>query len=176
MIGWGLTASYTVNNNKFISQKSNQLSMFINSGANDIPSKITANNNYYASPIGTTDLFYIEQPSTGADRLSTLAQWKTFSSQDAASLGSPITITDTLSMQLYYNDTKTTKIVGIAKPMIDLASTKYVTSVSLEPFKSKFLITDPNPAVTNNPTSKKSVLKIGSKYRRNPVTGKFYVR
>lgn len=141
MAAWG-SGIYAVNGNKFISKTSIQKSLFINSGTNDIPSKFVGNNNYYASPIGATDLFYVEQPSTGADRNYTLSQWKTFSSQDANSLGSPKTITDTLDLQFYYNDTKIAKTVLITQRSIDVDGTAYSGNVTLQPFTSLVLIKD----------------------------------
>ena len=132
MIGWG-TKSNICNANKFICKNSTQLAVHINSGANDIPSKYSGNNNYFASPIGTDDVFYVEQPSTSADRYYTLAQWKTFSSQDAASLGSPFTIADVADFRFEYNATSSPVTLTLDQNYRTLDNSDH-TSITLQPY------------------------------------------
>lgn len=137
------TVDYNINDNKFICKDASQLVMWITSGTNDIPLKYTGNNNYFAKPIDSNgEFFFVSQPSTGGDGTFTLAQWKTFSSQDANSLGSPKTVSSDDDIYFYYNDTKTEKVIEIEQPSIDMASVAYYTPITLQPFTSVVLIRD----------------------------------
>jgi len=161
-------------NNIFIAKESDQPTLYLASQYNNLATIGTFDNNYYARPID--DNLTIKTSPQFSASYKTLAQWQAYSSQDANSHKSPVSISNVSDFRFIYNDTNASKIIGIAKPMVDVTGTKYVTSVYLPAFTSKVLIVDPSPAASTNPSNKKSVLKTGSKYYRNHVTGKFFVR
>lgn len=131
---------YTVNGNKFICKDASQMVMFVNSGANDIPSKYTGNNNYFASPIGTTNLIYIEQPSTIGNRRFTLFDWQSFSKQDVNSSKALATIKSEDDIEIKYNASKESLVINIDQPMVDVKGTKYYGKHTLQPYTSVVLL------------------------------------
>jgi hypothetical protein len=62
---------------------------------------------------------------------------------------SPQTPTSDNDIQLEYNATKSPKTISLGQPMIDIKGTKYVTSITLQPFTSVVLMKDANPDLTD---------------------------
>ena len=98
-----------------------------------------ADNNYYARPIDDTDVIYTSQPSTG-EVYRTLSGWQAYSGQDANSKNSPIIISSENVLKFEYNPSKTSKIISLDYPMIDVLGNKYTGSFSLQPYSSIILI------------------------------------
>lgn len=114
---------------------------------------LTFNNNYYTRPIDDINTINTNLPSL-YDQYKTLAQWQTVSVQDANSKKSPQSITNENDLQFEYNETKSAKTVSLSQPMIDVKGTKYVGSITLQPFTSVVLMKDLTPAVVpGTPTS-----------------------
>jgi parallel beta-helix repeat protein len=113
------------------------------------------NNNYYCRPINDDNVFRrynTTDPWNGAGL--TLAQWQTFSGQDANSHKSPQSITNVNDLQFEYNATTIAKTVTLSTPMIDVKGTKYNSSVTLQPYTSVVLMKDLTPAIVPDaPTS-----------------------
>lgn len=118
--------------------------------------------NYYARPIDDDYVFYTQQTSTGA-AVKTLATYRTLSGQESHSLGSPIAITNSNLIQFEYNATNTVKYIVLSNPMIDMAATKYSGVLALQPYTSKVLLIDPNPAPASNPSGASKPALIGTK-------------
>jgi parallel beta-helix repeat protein len=146
----GVTAIYNnkLNGNIFFAKAPIQLVLSFNTTVNEIPGFGTADNNYYARPVDDNNIIYTNQPSTGPEN-RTLAEWQSFTKQDANSHKSPVSIADTSLIHFYYNATQSNRFISLAVPMIDVNGTKYVNNITLLPFTSVVLIVDPNP--TNQP-------------------------
>ena len=163
------TGNNTVYNNKiigniFVAKESSQFALRSSSAINDISGFGTANNNYYARPIDDNDVFYTYQPSTGSKN-RTLAEWQSFSNQDANSRKSPVAIRNINDIMIEYNATKLTRIITLEQPMIDVKGTKYVNSITLLPFTSVILMVDPNPSQPIVPVYQSSVIENASPER-----------
>lgn len=118
-------------------------------------------NNYYVTLSSFVDNFFIHQPSTYGDPYITLAQWQTFSSQDANSSLSPKTINNGSELTFIYNETATSRVVTAPFEGIDVEGNQYTTSVLLQPYTSKVLIqnagTPDYPTVVSASVSPSSV-------------------
>ena len=162
-----------ISNNKFISKTATQycLSAGTYGSGDPITSFGTFTNNYYARPIDDNLTIKTQTSSSSTTVLErTLAQWQTYSSQDANSHQSPKTITDTLNLQFYYNDTKEIKAINIDQPMMDVTGVKYYGNLSLQPFTSVVLIKD-----VQLPVASTEYISIcdGSNYKGWTTTGKY---
>jgi len=135
----------TISGNQFISKTSTQKVLYNQLFLNENPSLFgTINNNYYACPID--DNLTIQTSINGNTIINrTLAQWQSYSGQDASSHKSPIAINDTSSISFYYNETKINKTIVLAVPMVDIKGVKYYNSFESLPFTSAVLMVDPNP-------------------------------
>ena len=138
------SSNIIINNNIFVSKDATQNSLYISSGSvSTIPSWVIANNNYYARPIDDNKVIFVEQPGIGgAASFKTIAEWKSFSRQDANSNKSPQKITSVNDLQFEYNATKSAKTVSLSRPMIDVKGTKYSGTLTLQPYTSVILIKD----------------------------------
>jgi parallel beta-helix repeat protein len=136
----------TLTGNIYFAKSSTQLALYFLSINNDIPQFGTSNNNYYARPVDDNNVFRTNDPSTGST-LRTLTEWITFTSQDADSKKSPITITDTSYIDFYYNATDEIVVKEIPYGSIDVTGAKYtiIGGVTLDAYESKVLMKDPTP-------------------------------
>ncbi|MGE5457744.1 MAG: SwmB domain-containing protein [Methanococcaceae archaeon] len=144
--------------NKIISKDANESAIEYVSSYGKPASSAIIDNNYYARPMDDNNIFYVVPLGNS----TTLAGWRTYSSQDANSNKSPLAITDTSKFDFYYNPDITSKVITLAQPMIDIASTKYANSITLSPYSSAVLIVDPAPSQTVIPVYTGSVVQSGS--------------
>lgn len=135
-----------MNNNYFIAKASGDLALeFLSYNYDGIPTFGTADYNYYARPIDDDYVFYTNQPSEGGD-YRTLAGWQAFTSQDAHSSGSPVSVADTSYIDFYYNASQTDdSVFTLPYASIDMAGTKYATEVTLDAYEGIVLLKDPDP-------------------------------
>ena len=134
--------------NKIIAKSSYQKTMsFITRYSNYISSFATLSfsNNYYSRPIDDNLTILTNLPVLG-EILNTLSQWRNLSGQDLNSFKSPINITTEDDLRFEYNATNSPKMITLAYPMIDVASKKYGSSVTLQPYTSVVLMKDPAPS------------------------------
>ncbi len=128
-----------VTGNKFIAKSGQYALRFYN--AYNSTAIGTLNNNYYARPVDDDDVFTTYLIGVGTST-KTLTDWKTFSSQDANSLGSPITVSSDSDIYFYYNPTKNDSTVVLAQPGIDVTGQAYVSPITLAPYTSIVIIRD----------------------------------
>ena len=108
----------------------------------DIDEFGTFDYNYYTRPKQEADIIRTRansQPWNGTAR--TLAEWQSYSSQDAhstASLGTAIT--DTANIHFVYNDSTINKTITLSAPMDDVANTVYSGEFYLTPYTSLILL------------------------------------
>lgn len=111
-------------------------------------------NNTYARPIDdAASLYYL-----GAAK--TLAQWQTFTGQDASSTKSPYSIESETDLHLAYNNDTIAKPIAIPFRAKDMAGTYYATSITLQPFTSKILFRD----YTTPPANRTKPIVAGGKH------------
>jgi parallel beta-helix repeat protein/predicted outer membrane repeat protein len=132
----------TITGNIFFAKGSSQYAMIFLSPSYSILGFGTADNNYYARPVMDDDVFRIRD-GTG-DATKTLAQWQTYSSQDASSHKSPISIADTSLIDFYYNPTSSDSVITLPVRMIDVRGTVYPVRITLPAYGSAVLMPDPN--------------------------------
>ncbi|MBW8332469.1 MAG: fibronectin type III domain-containing protein [Prolixibacteraceae bacterium] len=109
--------------------------------------------NYYARPIDNNIIIRDYQPAFG-NNFKTLAQWQTYSGQDANSKKSPQTITSENDLRFEYNETTSPKTIALSVPMLDVKGTKYIKTITLQPFTSVVLMKDLSPVIVPGaPTS-----------------------
>ncbi|NLA50122.1 MAG: T9SS type A sorting domain-containing protein, partial [Bacteroidales bacterium] len=108
-----------------------------------------ADNNYYARPVNDDNVFQTYSPSTGS-KYRILSEWKSFINQDRNSKNSAVTVNDTSEINFYYNTSKTNKVIMLKQPMIDVTGKKYTGSITLLPYTSIVLISDPAPDSKSN--------------------------
>jgi len=156
----GVSAIYnnTLNGNIFFAKEPIQFALSFTTTVNEIPGFGTADNNYYARPIDDNYVINTNQPSTGSKN-RTLADWQSFTKQDANSHKSPITLTNNNEIRFEYNASKTNKVIILDQPMVDVKGTKYVNSTTLLPFTSVVLMVDPDPAQPVIPVYTGSVIE-----------------
>jgi parallel beta-helix repeat protein len=132
----------TYTNNIYFSKGANQFTYRyydqVGSGAGDIP---TSDYNYYARPIDDDKTFvtFIYGVDVSEQR-KTLAEWRTFSGQDAHSHKSPKSITNLNDLLFEYNPTAANKVVALSGSYVDVRNVSYSGSVTLKPFTSIVLI------------------------------------
>lgn len=99
----------------------------------------TADSNYYCGSINTGAI--MRTVTVGVPNTSyTLAQWQTYSSKDAHSMGKPpITIS---KVRFEYNATKSPAIIPLDGTYEDVKSNVYVNSITLQPYTSAILFKD----------------------------------
>lgn len=153
----GNLANIQINNNKFISKSINQRTLDMFSYVDLlIPLFGSADNNIYARPIDDNKTIYADQPSewSGAKEAKTLAEWQTFSGQDANSTKSLQAIASESDLRFEYNVTASPKPVVLSVPMINMAGSKYPYNIILQPYTSAVLIPDNSPILRPRPIMK----------------------
>jgi parallel beta-helix repeat protein len=128
-----------INNNIFFSKENSSLVLFFNSKTDNIPHFGKSDNNYYIWLKDYNEVFYTFSPFTGK-KYRTLAEWQSFSHQDAYSHKTQIAISDTGKIDFYYNVSKINRIIQLSSPMIDIKGTKYAKNVTLAPYSSIVLM------------------------------------
>jgi hypothetical protein len=103
----------------------------------------TSDFNYVARPIDDDYVFSVSQPDYTATL--TMAQWRSYTSQDANSISSPISVADTADIDFYYNATSAPVVKSLPYASIDLAGTKYATEYTVPAYGGVVLLKDPDP-------------------------------
>jgi hypothetical protein len=124
-------------------------------------------NNYYWLLSDSQNLFTTSQPSATYQQ-RTFSEWKAYLGKDLSSYKS--LITDINSLQFKFNETKTIKTITLSQPMVDVKGTKYVGTLTLQPYTSVVLMKDPKPAKYS--TEIKSICD-GFSYNGWTTTGKY---
>jgi len=124
-----------VNHNKFISKSATQYTLYeYGYTSGEILSWGTFDYNYYARPISdTSSLRYLSAAHS-------LAEWRTLTSQESHSAGSPISISSENDLHFIYNETSDTKYYTLSASMVDVENSSYSGNISLEPWSSLVLI------------------------------------
>lgn len=142
-VGMGEITGNVINNNKYIAKSASQRALRYQSANGGVSSFATSNYNYYARPIDDDDVFVLYVESS---LYYTLAQWKTYSGQDANSLGSPINVASVNDLYFYYNASAIDdSVFTLDVPCIDFEETKYNSTVTLDAWESIVLLKDPDP-------------------------------
>jgi hypothetical protein len=103
-----------------------------------LKASFTANNNYYARPINDTKIAFINDDWPAA--FKTLAEWKTFSGQDANSHGSPQSVSTTNDIHFVYNETGTAKNFTLSTTFTDITNATHSGTLTLQPYTSIVLL------------------------------------
>ena len=127
-----------IKHNIFFSKTNTQLCFYFYLTTTDTTNFQTwgvSDSNYYARPIDSTNI--IMRPS---NINYTLGQWKTYSTKETHSKGSPKTITDVNDLVFEYNATTSSQTIALDAVYEDVAGTSYNGSITLAPFTSAVLI------------------------------------
>ena len=115
----------------------------------------TWNNNFYCRPLSepngiTTGGCYNTSCTGGIIQVGldgvgftdrSLDTWKTFSGQDAATVKTPITITDVNKIRFEYNATQSATVVSLVpNTYMDVRGVVYSTNITLQPYTSAILL------------------------------------
>ena len=137
----GTVRSSTITGNKFISKTATQKTMYAQMWNSENPSLFgTFNNNYYARPIDDNQTIVRVTDGWAAFTNYTLAEWQTYSGQDAGSHKAPTTIADTANIHIVYNSTSATKYYVASASMVDVTGTSYSGNFGVSPHSSIVLI------------------------------------
>jgi len=134
----------TIRNNILFAKQSNQFALRFIALTDNIKDFGSADNNYYARPVKDDDVILTLDPSSTGSIRRTLEDWQSFTNQDANSKKSPIVLTNTDDIRFEYNESKTTKVISLDQPMIDIKGTKYNNTITLLPYTSVLLMADPS--------------------------------
>jgi parallel beta-helix repeat protein len=164
ILEWGSSNSIsniTLEDNLLVAKYANQVTMEIQSNLGTLGSFGTADRNYYARPIddNTTIYTYEGQIDNNLWKPRTLANWQSYSKQDANSHKSSISITNINDFRFEYNASQVNKVITLSQPMIDIKGIKYSGSITLLPYTSSVLMVDPNPTQVVTPTYIGSVVE-----------------
>ena len=149
--------------NILVSKSANQVVIQLFTSQGTLTSFGVLDSNYYARPMNDTNVFYYKQPTMESYVYNTLAEWQSFSNQDANSTKSPNSVSSTSDIQFMYNETNTNKNVALNYPSVDMYSNKNVGIITLLPYTSKVFLKDPNPAPAPPPGTNKVGVS-GGKY------------
>jgi len=133
-------SSYPISNislsgNILFAKTSEQLPLFASSpSGNDGIKALKSDNNYYAKPIETNSVIKVNGSSFD------LANWKSYTGQDANSKIAPKTITDLNDLKFEYNATSQSKTIALDAAYIDAKGNKFDGSITLSPYSSAVLI------------------------------------
>ncbi len=129
----------TFTGNKIISRATTQLEAYMKVTGVNMSTFGTWNNNYWCRPAAeNTSTFNIV---TSGTVVTGLAGWRSFSGQDAASLTSPVTITDLTKLVFFYNATNTTTSTSLGGTTYkDVTNLNYSGTLNLAPYTSVVLI------------------------------------
>lgn len=138
----GNVNNITVTNNKFIAKTVSQLCAQFNVYTTENPTIFgTFNNNIYARPVSDSLTIQVARPNAGSTTATyTLAGWQAYSSQDAASAKSPISITDPNTLKFDYNTTSTGIVQSLSSSYKDVSNNIYATSYTLPQYSGRVLI------------------------------------
>jgi parallel beta-helix repeat protein len=124
----------TTTNNKFIARTTSQITFYNTHSDAEILANGTFDYNYYARPIDDDEVFYY------SGGFKTLAQWKTYTSQDVNSLSSPTAIDNDNQLHFIYNATQESTYWDLSAPMVDVTGADYSGQVALLPYTGLVLI------------------------------------
>lgn len=131
----------TMTGNKIISKTPAQKVVSARSLTNDFNSWGTINNNYYAKPMDGNPRF-VSMVNTFTETERDSASWRTYASQDANSVFSKIQLQDEDSIRFYTNPTAAAVTYALNDTLVDVAGTKYNTSVTVPAYSSVVLWND----------------------------------
>ena len=100
----------------------------------------TSDRNYYVRPIDDNLSFYVYEGGGGGSGYKTLAQWKTFSGQDANSNKSPVTVSTVNDLHFIYNSTNTVQQYILSALMVDVTNAGFYGTINVNPYTSLVLI------------------------------------
>ncbi|MCC7400754.1 MAG: tandem-95 repeat protein [Chitinophagaceae bacterium] len=125
----GNPSNLKLTGNIFVAKSSGQYTLYSQSG------NFFSNTdyNYYCRPMDDSKTI-----SVSGDK--TLAEWISYSGQDAHSKKSPKTITDPNDLRFEYNATQSPKTINLGATYIDVTGKTYNGSVTLQPYTSVVLI------------------------------------
>lgn len=176
MTGSNAVTNNTCAYNLFFSGTSTQGMIYLVSTEENLSTWGTINNNTYARPLAPTGTMFMTSQPSATYQYRTFDSWKTYLSADAASTLSATQVSGADKLQLNYNATSSPVTVALGSPMVDAYGTKYVTNTSVAAWSSKALMVDPNPAPSNNSSSKPIKSTATGKYLYNPTSGKWYYK
>lgn len=143
ILEWGgsnAVYNITMDHNIFFGRLATDLSFMFNSQAGSIGSFGTSNYNYFTRPIDDTNVIYTYEGGLPLDSFRTLSNWKTYSSQDANSVGALTTVDNVNKLHLLYNETAVNKSFTLSQAMVDVTNASYSGTVVLSPYTSLILI------------------------------------
>jgi parallel beta-helix repeat protein len=126
--------------NLMIAKDINQLCLVMQSLRNDITGFYSScDNNYYARPALDNSTIFTNQPDAPTV-YRTLGEWQNYATLDINSHVSPKAVTDTSTIDFYYNTTQSNRIITLTSLMKDITGTVYSGSVTLLPYTSVILL------------------------------------
>jgi len=143
------TGIYSYENMDYDNQKCMNFYFSRNDGspANDLMlASTTFDNNVYARPIDDNKVIRFNHADWDSG-FKTLAEWQTYSGQDANSKKSPQEVTNVNDLQFEYNATSTVRTIYPNWASIDVTGREYRAPVVLQPFTSLILIKDYTPSL-----------------------------
>lgn len=135
----------TLTNNTFIAKTSTQYAFRNDSESDDFTEQGTFDYNLYARPIDDNLTIYPSYPGYYVPK--TLAEWQTFSGQDAHSNKSPISVSDDSKIKFYYNATKEDSTFTLTDDLITMAGDKFKGDTVIASYSSAIFLIDPDPVV-----------------------------
>lgn len=139
----GRIRNMVITGNTLIARTAIQKTLWLNMWVNDAPSLYgTINNNTYARPVDDDDSIMVDRLYSGGGGFDdqTLAEWKTFSTQDAASVKSLVAITSDTDFLFQYNHTASPVTPSITGNWKDVANASYSTTVTVPAYGGKILL------------------------------------
>jgi len=132
----GLIRNLTFNNNILFAKTATQLIFNFQTSANDAGSFGVFDNNYYCRPLNVNQAMAVNTSRYN------LAQWQTAYGKDANSKTSPLKFTSNPdeNIRFEYNATQTPKVIALTHEYIDVKSTNYSGSITLQPYTSVVLL------------------------------------
>lgn len=139
----GRVRNFTITGNAMIAKTASQYAFRVDLQVNDNPSNYgSLNNNIYARPIDDTDsiLVYRNYSGGGGNDPMTIEEWKTYSSQDASSVKSSVTISDDTDFLFEYNHTDAPVDVPLTGTWKDVTNDSFSGDLSVPAFGAKVLL------------------------------------
>lgn len=124
----------TIYNNQFVAKDASQKCMYLRNDVGGTPNFYTGNNNNFSRPID--DNVTIEAYGNNY----TLAQWKAFSGQDAASTKSPKSVSSTSELRYVYNQTAGSVTTNLGATYINVLNVSFPGTITTGAYKSNALI------------------------------------
>ena len=138
-------------NNKLVAKESTQRVCDIQSNISSIVPELTSDSNYFARPVNDNQAVYAYEyvPFGNMWTSRTLAQWQTYSSQDAHSNKSPVTLTDSRDITFRYNPTISDSLLSFEGERYYLIDGSRVTdTLTIAAYSSVVLLRDNSYAPT----------------------------